>query len=110
MIPLVQFIRNENVKKLIITEPIGGRRPSVRASEIFDAVISSNRNSAWFKEFRIDGVEVIPNIRQAFDKAINIAFDINKERYPVLFCTGSLYLIGNILEIIGADAGVILRD
>jgi dihydrofolate synthase/folylpolyglutamate synthase len=111
MAPLVQFIRNENVKKLIITEPVDGRRPSVRAGEIFDAVSASNRNSTWFKEFRIGGgVEVIPNLRQAFDKAKNIAFNTNEERYPVLFCTGSLYLIGNIMEIMGVDAGVILRD
>ena len=108
--PLIEFIQYSEVKKLIITEPVGGRQSPVPASEIFDTIDSSNQNKNWFAEFRIDGIEVIPNIRQAFEKAKKFAFNINQERYPVLFCTGSLYLIGKIRELSGKDPGVILGD
>ncbi len=87
--PLIHYVKNSKIDKIILTEPEGGRTDAISTKVLFQK-LSFNLPNIIFNE--------IPNPIEAMEKGHSITNN------GTLLCIGSLYLIGNILKILELDS------
>jgi folylpolyglutamate synthase/dihydropteroate synthase len=89
--PLIELIVAGEVEHVIVTEPQKGRRAAVPTAEIA-AELGAQGVPAK--------VEQVPDPEKALERALELAK--GDPAQPVL-AFGSLYLVGNILQVMGLD-------
>ncbi len=101
--PLINFIEQNNITRhLVITEPSSGRREPVTADRIHAALIEDTDIVSTLGRVKIS---ITGDSNQAFELAKKLAWQIHPERNPTLFCTGSLYLIGDLIQGLEPNGG-----
>ena len=88
--PIIEYINLNEIENIILTEPQGGRTESVKVEKLFDML------SSRIIETKIH-LEILP--LDALNKGTLLTNN------ATLLCIGSLYLIGNILSVLGLDSG-----
>lgn len=85
---LIYFSKSSKVQRIILTEPQGGRTKSESTAKLLQ-ILSLNLPEVKFYE--------MPNPFDALENGLSLT------KKGTLLCIGSLYLIGNLLELLELD-------
>lgn len=99
--PLVEMIVDGGITDVVVTEPPLGRKAPTPRRELADVLVDQGLDSR---------IHVSPDVASAWTDALACSRAIDADLPPAILCTGSLYLVGALLEHLGManQAGAIL--
>jgi dihydrofolate synthase/folylpolyglutamate synthase len=89
--PLVELMVEGNIEHVFITEPSNGRKPAVDCQTLAAALTEQGVKAQ---------IECDPDVHATWHAAQKKAFELDEETPVPVLCIGSLYLVGEMLNVI----------